>query len=93
MPENVVTSEDVLQKKPKQSKVKKIENQSLPDVAKMVVYYESGFGYIMPNGFAFSKENRMLELPIDEARMLLALDNFRLPNDEEKEMYYNSLEV
>jgi hypothetical protein len=35
----------------------------------------------------------MLELPAEEAQILLSLDNFRLPNDEEKQMYYNSLEA
>jgi hypothetical protein len=34
----------------------------------------------------------MAALPVDEANLLLALDNFRLPSDEEKEMHYNNQE-
>lgn len=90
---NVVTSEEiniVKKSKPKKAVVK----QDIPKgVDKIVVYFESGAGYLLPNGFKFSDTNRMAELDSDEAYRLLALDNFRLPNDEEKEMYYNSQEV
>lgn len=93
MSENVVTSENVAPKKTKQTKPKKVENKEVPAGDKIVVYFESGFAYSLPNGFTFTQENKMLELPADEAKRLLALDNFRLPNDEEKQMYYNSLEA
>lgn len=93
MSENVVTSENVAPKKTKQSKPKKVEDKEVPAGDNIVVYFESGFAYSLLNGFTFTKENRMLELPADEAKRLLALDNFRLPNDEEKQMYYNSLEA
>ena len=46
----------------------------------------------MPNGFKFTRQNPMLELPVEDAARLLKLENFRLPSDEEKQMYYNSLE-
>jgi hypothetical protein len=31
-------------------------------------------------------------LPVEEANLLLTLDNFRLPSDEEKELYYTNQE-
>ena len=93
MTDNVITSEDVTSKKPKQSKAKKVDIKQIPNIEKLVVYFESGYAYALPNGYTFTRENRMLELPLDEAKRLLALDNFRLPNDEEKQMYYNSLEA
>jgi hypothetical protein len=90
---NIVTSEQVAQ--PKKTKQKKAveKNTNLPkNVEKAIVYFESGAGYSMPNGFKFDRKNRMAELDIETARQLLALDNFRLPSDEEKEMYYNNQE-
>lgn len=93
MTDNVVTSENVAPKKTKQSKPKKVEEKEIPTGDKMVVYFESGYAYSLSNGFTFTRENRMLEVSADEAKRLLALDNFRLPNDEEKQMYYNSLEA
>lgn len=93
MTDNVITSEDVAPKKTSKPKTKKSEPAVAPSGEKAVVYFESGFSYSLPNGFTFTRENRMLELPIDEAKRLLALDNFRLPNDEEKNIYYNSVEA
>jgi len=93
MSDNVVKSEDVLAKKTKQSKPKKPTPSEIPSGEKLIVYFESGHAYSLPNNFTFTKENRMLELPAEEAKRLLNLDNFRLPNDEEKQMYYNSLEA
>ena len=93
MTENVITSENVAPKKTTKAKPKKVEQAVVPSGDKIVVYFESGFSYSLPNGFTFTKENRMLELPADEGKRLLALDNFRLPNDEEKELYYNSVEA
>lgn len=92
MSDNVITSENVAPKKAKQSKTKKVEQKILPDVEKIVVYFESGYAYSLPNGFTFTQDNKMLELPADEAKRLLTLNNFRLPNDEEKQLYYNSVE-
>jgi hypothetical protein len=93
MSDNVVKSEDVAPKKTKQSKPKKATPSEIPAGDKMLVYFESGYAYALSNGFTFTQENKMLELSAEEAKRLLALDNFRLPTDEEKQMYYNSLEA
>jgi hypothetical protein len=58
----------------------------------LLILFESGAGYATSSGFRFSQTNKMAEVPAEEARLLLSLDNFRLPSDEEKEMYYNNLE-
>jgi hypothetical protein len=58
----------------------------------VLVLFESGAGYATGSGFHFSQQNKMAEVPVEEAKHLLSFDNFRLPNDEEKEMYYNNLE-
>mgnify|MGYP000326895065 CR=1 FL=1 len=39
-----------------------------------------------------TRENKMAEISAEEANLLLRLPNFRLPSDEEKEVYYNSQE-
>lgn len=93
MPNNIITSEDVAPKKIKQPKIKKVEQDVIPDEENIIVYFESGASYALLNGLTFTKEKRMFSLPIDEAKRLLSLDNFRLPNDEEKQVYYNGLEV
>lgn len=99
--ENIVTSEQVA---PRRGRPKKIEVstqnkeqdikklESMSEGEKQIVYFESGSGYLMPNGFKFTRQNPMLELPVEDAARLLKLENFRLPSDEEKQMYYNSLE-
>ena len=58
----------------------------------VLVLFESGAGYSTGSGFRFSQRRKMAEVPLEEAKQLLSLENFRLPNDEEKEMYYNNLE-
>ena len=58
----------------------------------LLIFFESGAGYATGSGIRFSQTNKMAEVPAEEARLLLSLDNFRLPSDEEKEMYYNNLE-
>ena len=93
MTDNVITSENVAPKKTPKAKPKKVEPAVVPSGENIVVYFESGAAYSLSNGFTFTRENRMLELPVNEAKRLLALDNFRLPNDEEKELYYNSVEA
>jgi len=93
MTDNIVKSEDVNQKKTKQIKTKKITSSEITSDDKLIVYFESGYAYALPNGFTFTQENKMLELSVEEAKRLLTLDNFRLPTDEEKQMYYNSLEA
>ncbi len=91
--DNVVKSEDVapVKKQPVKKIVKKesiTENQN----NRTLIYFESGAGYIMQNGLKFSREQRMAEVSTEEANLLLRLSNFRLPSDEEKEVYYNSQE-
>jgi hypothetical protein len=93
MSDNVIKSEDVAPKKTKQAKPKKVAPAEVPSGDKSIVFFESGYSYSLSNGFTFTQENRMLELSAEEANRLLALDNFRLPTDEEKQMYYNSLEA
>ena len=95
--ENTVKSSDVAP--PKKAPVKKPikekeiinleENNSLKP---SVVYFQSGSGYTMLSGLKFDKEHKMHELPYLEANLLLRLENFRLANDEEKELYYNNTE-
>jgi hypothetical protein len=100
MTKNIIKSEDVTSKKTNKKiankddsfNKKNIDLKNLSSSDKQVVYFESGVAYLMPNGFKFTRQNRMKELPIEEASRLLKLDNFRLPSDEEKQMYYNSLE-
>jgi hypothetical protein len=52
------------------------------------IYFDSGSAYVTKGGFRFSPENRIYELPIDEADHLLNFDNFRIPNQIEMEQYY-----
>ncbi len=93
MTDNVIVSENVAPKKTPKAKPKKVEPADIPSGEKIVVLFESGFSYTLLNGFTFTQQNKMLEMQVDEAKRLLALDNFRLPNDEEKQMYYNGLEA
>lgn len=58
----------------------------------VLIYFESGAGYVTQSGLKFSREQPFGELPFGEANLLLRLTNFRLPNDEEREMYYNNKE-
>ena len=58
----------------------------------VLLYFESGAGYVTSSGFKFTRIQPMGEVSSNEANSLLRLPNFRLPNDEEKEMYYNNLE-
>jgi len=95
--ENAVKSSDV--STPKKTTVKKnikekqdiqtnVENQ----LNSLVVYFQSGTKYVMANGVTFDQVNKMHELPFMDANLLLRLENFRLANDEEKQMYYNTME-
>jgi len=62
------------------------------DTESLVIYFESGIGYTTGTGIRFTRESPMREVSFAEANLLLRLSNFRLANDEEKEMYYNNLE-
>ena len=62
------------------------------DNGSLLILFESGAGYSTSSGFRFSQQRKMAEIPLEEAKHLLSFENFRLPSDEEKEMYYNNLE-
>ena len=91
-----VTSEEI--NKPKKAVAKKtavkkeIVQENISEEGKVLIVFESGAGYSTGSGFRFSQRNKMGLLPAEEANLLLALDNFRLPSDEEKELYYTNLE-
>jgi hypothetical protein len=91
-----VTSEEI--NKPKKAVAKKtavkkeVVKENINEEGKILIVFESGAGYSTGSGFRFSQRNKMGLLPAEEANLLLALDNFRLPSDEEKELYYNNLE-
>jgi hypothetical protein len=94
---NIVTTEDILPKK-KQTKKQdtaKVKSEIVLNdkQSKVLVYFETGTAYILQSGRRFDQNNKMLEVSTEEVSALLRLQNFRLPNDEEKEFYYNSLEV
>jgi hypothetical protein len=71
---------------------KDISKETITSNETVLVLFESGAGYSTSSGFRFSQQRKMAEVSLEEARQLLSLENFRLPNDEEKEMYYNNLE-
>lgn len=94
---NTIKSADVVA--PKKTPVKKVVKEDKPvadattkDIDPIVVYFQTGVRYITASGIQFDEVNKMHELPFMEANLLLRLDNFRLANDEEKEMYYNTME-
>lgn len=69
-----------------------ITENVISEEGKVLIVFESGSGYTTGSGFRFSQRNKMGLLPSEEARLLLALENFRLPSDEEKELYYTNQE-
>jgi hypothetical protein len=91
-----VTSEKI--NKPKKAVVKKtaVKEEITEDIVSkegnVLIVFESGAGYTTGSGFRFSQRTKMGLLPVEEANLLLALDNFRLPSDEEKELYYTNQE-
>jgi hypothetical protein len=94
--ETSVTSEKI--NKPKKAVAKKVAvkkeiiKENISEEGKVLIVFESGSGYSTASGFRFSQRNKMGLLPVEEANLLLTLDNFRLPSDEEKEMYYTNQE-
>ena len=91
-----VTTEEINKpKKPAAKKAaakKQITEENVSKEGTVLIVFESGAGYTTGSGFRFSQRNKMASLPADEANLLLKLDNFRLPSDEEKEMHYNNQE-
>jgi hypothetical protein len=71
---------------------KNITEDTITSNETVLVVFESGAGYSTGSGIRFSQKRKMAEVSLEEARQLLSLENFRLPNDEEKEMYYNNRE-
>jgi len=59
----------------------------------ILICYATGAGYTTGSGVTFSQQNRVQEILAEEGELLLRISNFRLPNAEEIEMYYNNLEV
>lgn len=93
---NSVTTEKI--DKPKKAVAKKaavkkeITQENISKEGNILIVFESGTAYVTVSGFRFSQRNKMGLLSAEEANLLLELDNFRLPSDEEKEMYYNNRE-
>jgi hypothetical protein len=92
-----VTTEDI--NKPKKAVAKKaapkkieIEAEDVSDEGKFIIVFESGAGYATASGIHFSQTNKIAEVSEEEGKRLLELDNFRLPSDEEKELYYTNQE-
>ena len=94
--ETSVTSEKI--NKPKKAVAKKVAvkkeiiEENISEEGRVLIVFESGAGYSTGSGFRFTQRNKMGLLPVEEANLLLTLDNFRLPSDEEKEMYYTNQE-
>lgn len=93
---NVVKSSDVTGNKYKQKETTSKKPAKIPDNktnnGKIIIVFESGSGYVTKSNFKFTQKNKIAELDFEEAKMLLQLDNFRLPSEEEKEEFYNSKE-
>jgi len=89
---NVVTSNDVTGNKYQPKKTVSKKPVELPDNktnnGKMIIVFESGSGYVTKSNFKFTQKNKIAELDYEEAKMLLQLDNFRLPSEEEREQFY-----
>jgi hypothetical protein len=102
MSDNIVRSSDVTsgkEEKPAKKapakkaaakpKVEKAEEKNINGYT--VIIFECGASYISGD-IHFTRENYIQEVSEDEAKRLLELDNFRLPNQFELEDYHNSKE-
>ena len=92
-----ITTEEI--NKPKKAVAKKaapkkteVKTEDISNEGTMIIVFESGAGYVTPSGFHFSQTNKIAEVSEAEGKKLLELDNFRLPSDEEKELYYTNQE-
>lgn len=100
MSDNIVRSTDINKKteeKPvaKKTTAKKVAKPktiepNLKDGYKIIVF-ESGASYNSTT-CRFTRQDNIKELPEEEAELLLKLDNFRLPSDEEVQNYFASRE-
>lgn len=100
MADNVIKSTDVNQEseKPvKKAAPKKAAAKKAEPTAKetkngfKIIVFESGQSYVS-NSVRFTRENHIQEVPEAEAEVLLAIENFRLPDQLEIEEYLNSKE-
>lgn len=100
MADNVIKSTDINKESekpvkkaaPKKATAKKVEPTA--NGAKngfKIVVFESGQSYVS-NSVRFTRENHIQEVPEAEAEILLAIENFRLPDQLEIEEYLNSKE-
>ena len=71
---------------------KEIRTEDITSESKILIVLEGGAGYVTSSGIKFTQNSKFAEVPELEAKQLLALDNFRLPDDAEKELYYTNLE-
>jgi hypothetical protein len=99
MTDNVVKSTDINTKStekksatkktatPKVAKEKGERNAdvAVPQSGYKFIYFESGSSYVTAEGYRFSREQRIHQVPVEEADRLLKLDNFRLPDQVELE--------
>lgn len=97
MTDNIITSEDVNPKPVKKAPAKKAAAkkaeapQKATENGSVVVVFESGASY-SSNGIRFTKDNRIQEVSGEDAKVLLELDNFRFPTEEELKEYFASKE-
>lgn len=97
MTDNIIKSDDVNQKPVKKAAPKKTaaKKADAPQIATKdglrVIVFESGASY-SSNGVRFTKDNRIQEVSEAHAELLLELENFRLPTQEEVDNYFASKE-
>ena len=103
MSDNVVKSGDLQPEKAKPAKKapakkaaapkKETEVKETAEVSEgnIVIIFESGASYIS-NDIHFTRENYIQEVPVEIAKRLLELDNFRIAGPFELEDFLNSKE-
>lgn len=102
MTDNIIKSTDVNSEKPvKKPAAKKAAPKKAPASTSAsqpetkdgfrVVVFESGASY-SSGDYRFTQDNKIQEVPSDIADLLLSIDNFRLPTQEEVDEYFTSKE-
>lgn len=103
MSDNVIKSTDINSKKDeaektpakkqpaKKAAAKKPKEPKANTDGSVLIVFESGFSYTS-NDLVFTREDNMKEVGADQAAILLSLDNFRLPTQEEVDDYFKSKE-